>query len=164
MQARRQRCSARISDGSRPCQRWAIDGSNVCATHGGRAPQVKKSAKERLAELVEPALKGLNRALRSNDLPTIVRASQIVLDRCGFHPKQTIEVSVPNGSPIPAGPAEEELIDIEKLSVPVKMMILAELKGEPIPEKIYADIKRFFAYRPIPLQALNSAPALHNAE
>ena len=50
---------------------------------------------------------------------------------------------MPNGSPIPA---EEEIIDIEKLSVPVKMMILAELKGEPIPEKIYADIKKFFSY------------------
>ena len=44
-------------------------GGTVCATHGGRAPQVQKSARERLAELVEPALKGLQKALKSNDLP-----------------------------------------------------------------------------------------------
>lgn len=93
MKARRQRCTARVSDGSRPCERWAINGSTVCATHGGRAPQVKKSARERLAELVEPALKGLHKALKSNDLPTIVRASQIVLDRCGFHPSKAIELT-----------------------------------------------------------------------
>ena len=34
MKARRQRCTARVSDGSRQCERWAINGSTVCATHG----------------------------------------------------------------------------------------------------------------------------------
>jgi hypothetical protein len=62
MKARRQKCQARISNGSRQCERWAINGSNVCATHGGRAPQVKRSAKERLEELVDPAIGGLRRA------------------------------------------------------------------------------------------------------
>jgi hypothetical protein len=94
MEARRQRCSARISDGSRPCARWAINGSTVCATHGGQAPQVKKSAKERLAELVEPALKGLHKALKSGEIPSIVKAAQIVLDRTGFHPTQAKELYV----------------------------------------------------------------------
>jgi hypothetical protein len=100
MKARRQRCTAHLSDGSRPCQRWAINGSTVCATHGGRAPQVKNSARERLAELIEPALKGLHKALKSEDLSTIVRASQIVLDRCGFHPSQAIELYGKDGGPL----------------------------------------------------------------
>lgn len=100
MKARRQRCTAHISDGSRQCERWAINGSTVCATHGGRAPQVKKSARERLAELIEPALEGLHKALKSKDLPTIVRASQIVLDRCGFHPSRAIELTGKDGGPI----------------------------------------------------------------
>jgi hypothetical protein len=100
MKARRQRCTAHISDGSRPCERWAINGSNVCGTHGGRAPQVKRSARERLAELVEPALEGLHKALKSKDLPTIVRASQIVLDRCGFHPSRAIELTGKDGGPV----------------------------------------------------------------
>jgi len=38
----------------------------------------------RLAELVELAIEGLHKALKSKDLPAIVRASQIVLDRCDF--------------------------------------------------------------------------------
>jgi hypothetical protein len=74
----------------------------VCATHGGRAPQVKRSARERLAELVEPALEGLHKALKSKDLPTIVWASQIVLDRCGFHPSRAIELTGKDGGPIEA--------------------------------------------------------------
>jgi hypothetical protein len=41
--------------------------------------------------------------------------------------------------------------------MPIKMMSLAELNGEPIPEKIYSDI---FAYRSNSLQALDSAPPL----
>jgi hypothetical protein len=100
MKARRQRCTAHISDSSRQCERWAINGSTVCATHGGRAPQVQKSARERLAELVEPALEGLHKALKSKDLPTIVRASQIVLDRCGFHPSRAIELTGKDGGPV----------------------------------------------------------------
>lgn len=91
MKARRQRCTAHISDGSRQCERWAINGGLVCATHGGRAPQVKKSAKERLAELIDPALEGLYKALKSDDLGSIVKASQIVLDRTGFYPPKAQE-------------------------------------------------------------------------
>jgi hypothetical protein len=59
---------------------------------GGRAPQVQRSAKERLAELVEPALKGLHKALKSGEIPSIVKAAQIVLDRTGFHPTQAMEI------------------------------------------------------------------------
>jgi hypothetical protein len=88
-----QRCTAHVSDGSRQCERWAINGSTVCATHGGQAPQVKKSARERLAELVEPAREGLHTALKSGEIPSIVKAAQIVLDRTGFHPSKAIELS-----------------------------------------------------------------------
>src|SRR6476469_1797267 len=122
MEARRQRCTARISDGSRPCERWAINGSTVCATHGGQAPQVKKSAKERLAELVDPELKGLHKALKSNELPTIVRARQIVLDRCGFHPSQAIELTGKDGGPIEPESESSKPIRLEALSLHVKKL------------------------------------------
>ena len=72
-----------------------------------------KSARERLAELVEPALKGLHKALKSNDLPTIVRASQIVLDRCGFHPSRAIELTSKDDRSIQA----ENTINLDRLSV-----------------------------------------------
>jgi len=128
MEARRQRCTARVSDGSRPCARWAINGSTVCATHGGRAPQVKKSARERLGELVEPALKGLHKALKSEDLSTIVRASQIVLDRCGFHPSQAIELT---------GPVQAQSnVSVDSLPLYVRQLLVLVSNGEGIGEEL----------------------------
>lgn len=83
-----------------------------------------KSARERLAELVEPALEGLHKALKSNDLPTIVRASQIVLDRCGFRPSRAIELTGKDGGPIQT----ENRIDPERLSLEEKQILLEILE------------------------------------
>lgn len=44
------RCSGRNRDGD-PCGRPPIRGGTVCASHGGRAPQVRAAADRRLAEL-----------------------------------------------------------------------------------------------------------------
>ena len=126
MKARRQRCTARISNGSRQCERWAINGSTVCATHGGRAPQVKKSAKERLAELIEPALEGLHTALKSGEIPSIVKAAQVVLDRTGFHPSQAIELYGQNGGPVEI---QTTAIDIESMSPEGRAVLLRELRS-----------------------------------
>lgn len=136
MEARRQRCTARVSDGSRPCARWAINGSTVCATHGGQAPQVKKSAKERLAELVEPALKGLHTALKSGEIPSIVKAAQIVLDRTGFHPTQAMEIYGKDGGPIETESENSKPISVESLSLHVRKLILFELSSGQLSEKL----------------------------
>lgn len=123
MKARRQRCTAHVSDGSRPCQRWAINGSTVCATHGGQAPQVKKSARERLAELVEPALEGLHTALKSGEIPSIVKAAQIVLDRTGFHPSKAIELTGEFVGPVEVVPAERlALLSVEEKVALVELL------------------------------------------
>lgn len=45
-------CRAHRSDG-RPCRRWAIRGAAVCPAHGGRAPQVRRAAAERVRVAVE---------------------------------------------------------------------------------------------------------------
>lgn len=96
MVARKQKCSAKSSRTGKPCQRWAINGSTVCQVHGGSAPQVKNAAKQRLEDLVDSAMSCLKRAIKqTGDLPTGVRASQIVLDRTGYHPKQTVEIDDP---------------------------------------------------------------------
>ena len=87
------RCTAHSSQTGEPCKKAAIRGGAVYASHGGQAPQVKKSARERLAELVEPALEGLHKALKSGEIPSIVKAAQIVLDRTGFHPSKAIELT-----------------------------------------------------------------------
>ena len=97
MKARRQRCTAHLSDGSRQCERWAINGSTVCATHGGQAPQVKKSARERLEALVDPAINTLRKVLQhgldTGNASSAVRAALGILDRCGFHPSQCVELT-----------------------------------------------------------------------
>jgi hypothetical protein len=43
-------CTASRTDGT-PCKKQAIHGGTVCDTHGGSAPQVRKAANRRLAEL-----------------------------------------------------------------------------------------------------------------
>jgi hypothetical protein len=42
------RCKAKRSNGE-PCRAFAIRGGEVCSTHGGRAPQTKRKAAERVA-------------------------------------------------------------------------------------------------------------------
>src|SRR3954451_8584111 len=128
MKDRRQRCTAHVSGGSRQDGRLAINGSTVCATHGGQAPQVKKSARQRLAELVEPALKGLHKALKSGEIPSIVKAAQIVLDRTGFHPTQAMELYGKDGGPIETDECSKP-ISADALSLHVKKLILFELDG-----------------------------------
>lgn len=52
-------CTATSSRTGHPCKRAAILGGTVCRTHGGAAPQVKRKAAQRLADLIDP-----DRALR----------------------------------------------------------------------------------------------------
>jgi len=93
------RCTALLSDRSRRCRRWAIAGGTTCPAHGGSAPQVKRSARQRLAELVDPALAALAANLervatdpRIALRPSVVRSAQLVLDRAGYGPGMKLEV------------------------------------------------------------------------
>jgi hypothetical protein len=45
------KCAALAERGTRECRNWAMQGMNVCKSHGGRAPQAKKAAARRLAEV-----------------------------------------------------------------------------------------------------------------
>jgi hypothetical protein len=91
-------CEGAITGGARRCRRKAIAGSNVCIRHGGAAPQVKASARERLALMVSPALNKLHTIItaKKND-PHISVQSQLaacrdVLDRNGLKPKDEVVV------------------------------------------------------------------------
>jgi hypothetical protein len=54
------KCNATAKGTGAPCKRPAIAGGFVCLKHGGRAPQVRAKAQERLADLIDP-----DRALRT---------------------------------------------------------------------------------------------------
>ena len=50
------RCTATSTRSHVRCQKYAIAGANVCYTHGGNAPQVRRKAAERLALMMDPSL------------------------------------------------------------------------------------------------------------
>lgn len=53
-------CTATSSRSGQRCKRAPIDGGTVCATHGGRAPQVRAAAERRLlAQAVEADAKAI---------------------------------------------------------------------------------------------------------
>jgi hypothetical protein len=94
-------CTAHLSDGSgQRCKKAAISGGAVCGTHGGGAPQVKHSARQRLLDAADPAAARLVRALESADERAAIRAAQVILDRAGLGPKSAVELSGPDGRPI----------------------------------------------------------------
>ena len=64
----------------------------MCRAHGGAAPQVKKSAGERLFEAAEPAAARLVKALKSKDERVAIKASGMILDRGGHAPSRRIEI------------------------------------------------------------------------
>jgi hypothetical protein len=76
--------------------------------HGGAIPAVRKSARERLLAMVDPALDALLRALKTGPPcehcgrsdadrdPVVLRAAQLVLDRAGYHPTLAVEQVAPN--------------------------------------------------------------------
>ncbi len=86
------RCTAKISDGTRRCKKTPMLGQRVCRSHGGASPQARRSARQRLMELAEPAVEALRVALESDDIRAIIRAAVVVLDRTGHHPRQHVEV------------------------------------------------------------------------
>lgn len=86
------RCTANKSDGSDRCKAPAMQGGKVCRSHGGSAPQVKRKARLRLAELVDPAIGKLARIMAQGDDRVALRAVENVLDRAGYPRTANIEV------------------------------------------------------------------------
>jgi hypothetical protein len=86
-------CTALSKTTGERCKRAPAPGAFVCNVHGGNAPQVQRSARERLLALVDPAIDALLRALKNappckvcgrSDAdrdPVTVKAAQLVLDR-----------------------------------------------------------------------------------
>lgn len=79
------RCQGHSTQHGGQCRRPANHGTTVCNSHGGRAPQVRRKAALRLAELVDPAIATLAREMataeKSNDRQA---AANSILDRAGI--------------------------------------------------------------------------------
>ena len=141
------RCTAHLTDGSgERCRKAAISGGTVCATHGGGAPQVKRSARERLLEAADPAAARLVRALESEDERAAIRAAQIILDRAGLHPTQAVELTGKDGGPIqPQNSPWVEFCTLEEMQTLLAIAERATARmqgGESPPSDTSADVSQ----------------------
>jgi hypothetical protein len=87
------RCGRRTRGGGQ-CTQWAMLGQTVCRMHGGSAPQAKKAAAVRIAELVDAALTELERLLTEADSDAVrLAAVKDVLDRHMGRSSQHVDVT-----------------------------------------------------------------------
>lgn len=88
-------CTATNRKGE-PCRKTAIRGGNVCATHGGSTPQVKRAARVRLEMAADRMAKELLGIATDEDTPMPVRLAAIkdALDRAGVSAKTAVELEV----------------------------------------------------------------------
>ena len=89
-----QPCSAKSKTTGVRCRRTAILGGTLCYYHGGAAPQVKRAAKERLMELLLPAIDRLEKLMEQTELPSVALSAVIsILDRNGLVPEHKLKHS-----------------------------------------------------------------------
>jgi len=84
-------CAAHRSNGE-PCHAHAIHGGRVCNVHGGRAPQVKLAAEERIRALVQPSLDRIQRTIGDDANPQLaLAAARDILDRAGYKATEKVQ-------------------------------------------------------------------------
>jgi len=85
------RCTAHRSNGD-PCRAFAMHGGHVCVVHGGKAPQVRLAADERIRQLVDPSLNRIARTIGDDANPALaLAAARDILDRAGYKATEKIQ-------------------------------------------------------------------------
>ncbi len=85
----RPKCTATSRQTGARCGAWPIPGGTVCKWHGGAAPQVQKAARDRLADMVDPALTALKGLIETADSDSVrLSAIKDILDRAGYKPTE----------------------------------------------------------------------------
>ena len=113
-------------------------GQDVCGSHGGRSPQAKKKASERLAAAADAAAAKLIHIMyNSADESVVIRAAQMILDRTGHHPSQTVELTGPDGE------ALEARFTLNMFSLETRRMMLRDMKAADVdPKEAVALLKK----------------------
>ena len=84
-------CAAHRTNGE-PCSAYARHGARVCVVHGGRAPQVKAKAEDRIRDLVDPSLNRIARTIADDQNPALaLAAARDILDRAGYKATEKIQ-------------------------------------------------------------------------
>ncbi|MCR4375902.1 MAG: hypothetical protein NUW22_13745 [Acidobacteria bacterium] len=97
----RRHCAATSKQTGKPCGSTPPVGWTVCKWHGGRAPQVVRSARERLDALVDPAIVQLTKLIDSADTDSVkLAAIRDVLDRAGYKPTDKLQVGGDAAQPL----------------------------------------------------------------
>jgi hypothetical protein len=95
------KCTAMSKQSKQRCGRYAIRGGTVCVIHGGKSPQVQRSAAERLRAMVHPSLTVFEERLKDKDQPGMqIQVARDVLDRTGYSAKTQLEVTGAEGGPV----------------------------------------------------------------
>lgn len=122
----KRRCTAKVRKGPYAgyrCRGKRLRGADVCTTHGGALPAVKKAAQMRLlaaSDLVAKQLVDIALS-RKEETPDRIRAANSVLDRAGVDAKQTMTVEVK--------PWQKSLVDLEAKIISKKAKKKAKAKA-----------------------------------
>ena len=95
------RCTAKSKRSQTPCNNPAIMGGTVCRMHGGSAPQVQASARERLMALQPLAIQTMHNLMNREEYPTVqLGAARDVLDRTEGKPVESVSLTGANNGPL----------------------------------------------------------------
>lgn len=90
-------CTAHKRTSGDRCKLPAIKGGTVCRRHGGSAPQVQRSARERFNDAIDPAINLMHKQLQraaNGELSVAEEQNlmKIVFDRTGFVPGKQVNI------------------------------------------------------------------------